>query len=196
MANGGMHKMPDGQMMKDSDMKKMAYGGTTKKMAKGGGIREGKARFGDDVRERARKAIAEQMSKAENKSKFGGKEPPSKPKPKPVAKKPAPAAKPKPNPLRETASEAARRAPRPNSLRETASEAARRAPRPSAPPSRPKLKPQPGGVGILGMFGVEDPQSGTINEDKRDKPTMSKGGSVAKRADGVVKRGKTKGRMI
>jgi len=37
MAKGkkeGMHKMPDGKMMKDSAMKKMAAGG----MAKGGGI--------------------------------------------------------------------------------------------------------------------------------------------------------------
>ena len=157
----------------------------TKKMAAGGGIREGKARFGDDVRERAKKKIAEQMAKAENKSKFGGKEPSATPKSKPVAKKPAPAAKP-----------AAKPAISANSFGETASESARRAPRPSAPASRPKLKPQPGGVGMLGMFGVEDPRSGTINEDKRDKPTMAKGGSVAKRADGVVKRGKTKGRMI
>ena len=31
---GGMHKMPDGKMMKDSAMKKMNMGG----MAKGGGI--------------------------------------------------------------------------------------------------------------------------------------------------------------
>jgi len=34
MAKGGMHKMPDGKMMKDSAMKKMNMGG----MAKGGGI--------------------------------------------------------------------------------------------------------------------------------------------------------------
>ena len=40
----GMHKMPDGSMMKDSAMakggavKKMAYGGATKKMAKGGAV--------------------------------------------------------------------------------------------------------------------------------------------------------------
>lgn len=34
----GMHKMPDGKMMKDSDMKKMACGGKTTKMARGGGI--------------------------------------------------------------------------------------------------------------------------------------------------------------
>lgn len=34
MAGGGMHKMPDGKMMKDSAMKKMNMGG----MAKGGGI--------------------------------------------------------------------------------------------------------------------------------------------------------------
>jgi len=32
MASGGMHKMPDGKMMKDSAMKKMSMGG----MAKGG----------------------------------------------------------------------------------------------------------------------------------------------------------------
>jgi len=34
MAKGGMHKMPDGKMMKDSAMKKMNMGG----MAKGGGV--------------------------------------------------------------------------------------------------------------------------------------------------------------
>ena len=34
MMSGGMHKMPDGKMMKDSAMKKMNMGG----MAKGGGI--------------------------------------------------------------------------------------------------------------------------------------------------------------
>ena len=48
MVKGGMHKMPDGKMMKDSDMKKMAHGGgvetkgktkgTMVKMAKGGSV--------------------------------------------------------------------------------------------------------------------------------------------------------------
>jgi hypothetical protein len=34
MASGGMHKMPDGKMMKDSDMKKMAKGGMAHKDVK------------------------------------------------------------------------------------------------------------------------------------------------------------------
>lgn len=48
MSKGGMHKMPNGKMMKDSDMKKMARGGgvetqgktkgTMVKMAKGGSV--------------------------------------------------------------------------------------------------------------------------------------------------------------
>jgi len=37
MAHGGMHKMPDGKMMKDSAMKKMNMGGMSS-YAKGGGI--------------------------------------------------------------------------------------------------------------------------------------------------------------
>jgi hypothetical protein len=71
-----------------------------KKYQDGGGIREGKARFGDDIRERARKAIAEQMAKAENKSKFY-----DKPEPVTVAKKVTPPQKIKSTPLAETASE-------------------------------------------------------------------------------------------
>lgn len=34
---GGMHKMPDGEMMKDSAMKKMNMGGAVKGYSKGGG---------------------------------------------------------------------------------------------------------------------------------------------------------------
>ena len=176
----------------------------TKKMAAGGGIREGKARFGDDVRERAKKKIAEQMAKAENKSKFGGKEPSATPKSKPVAKKPAPAAKPKP-----TAMPAAK----PNPLRETVSETARRAPRPEPKVEQKSSQfgpattfPRDVGAGKAAQARKESMEKqgpfGDLMDLFRGKKTgggvkkMAKGGSVAKRADGVAKRGKTKGRMI
>ena len=166
----------------------------------GGGIREGKARFGDDVRERARKAIAEQMAKAENKSKFY-----DKPEPVAVAKKVAPPKKIKSSPLVETASEKARRAPRP----EPKKPAPKPAPKPEKKASQfgpPTTFPRDVGAGEAakarqesfakqGPFGdLMDLIRGKKNGGAVKK--MANGGSVSKRADGIAQRGKTKGRMI
>jgi len=168
-----------------------------KKYQAGGGIREGKARFSDDIRERARKAIAEQLAKAENKSKFY-----DKPEPVAVAKKVAPPKKIKSSPLAETVSEKARRAPRPE---------------PKKPePKKPEKKasqfgpattfPRDVGAGKAaearqesfakqGPFGdLMDLIRGKKNGGAVKK--MAKGGSVSKRADGIAQRGKTKGRII
>jgi hypothetical protein len=170
-----------------------------KKYQDGGGIREGKARFGDDIRERARKAIAEQMAKAENKSKFGGKEPVT------VAKKVTPPQKIKSTPLAETASEKARRAPRP----EPKKPAPKPAPKPEKKASQfgpPTTFPRDVGAGEAakarqesfakqGPFGdLMDLIRGKKNDGAVKK--MANGGSVSKRADGIAQRGKTKGRMI
>jgi len=46
MKSGGMHKMPDGKMMKDSAMKKMASGGMTSALAKHAGKPASKAHAG------------------------------------------------------------------------------------------------------------------------------------------------------
>lgn len=75
-----------------------------KKYQAGGGIREGKARFGDDVRERARKAMAERDKKGAAEAipvKLGKPIPArsldsAKPKAKPAAKKTAPKKTPAP----------------------------------------------------------------------------------------------------
>lgn len=181
-----------------------------KKITEGGGIREGKARFGDDVRERARKAIAEQMAKAENKSKFGGKEPVA------TAKKVSPpkAIKPKPIPNTET--------------KPTPKTEAKPAPKPETKPTpkietKPALKAETKPEKKSGQFGPattfpRDVGAGKAAEarkksfdgsnpfsdlmdflrGKKNGGTIKKasGGSVSKRADGCAVRGKTKGRFV
>ena len=170
-----------------------------KKYQDGGGIREGKARFGDDIRERARKAIAEQMAKAENKSKFY-----DKPDPVAVAKKVAPPKKIKSSPLVETASEKARRAPRP----EPKKPAPKPAPKPEKKASQfgpPTTFPRDVGAGKAAearkkSFDGSNPFSDLMEllRGKKNGGTIKKasGGSVSKRADGCAVRGKTKGRFV
>jgi hypothetical protein len=173
-----------------------------KKIAEGGGIREGKARFGDDVRERARKAIAEQMAKAENKSKFGGKEPVA------TAKKvSAPKViKPKPIPKAET-----------KSADRSSDRLDREPPTAQSPKTETKVEKKSGQFGPATTF-PRDVGAGKAAEarkksfdgsnpfsdlmdllrGKKNGGTIKKssGGSVSKRADGIAQRGKTKGRMV
>jgi len=173
-----------------------------KKIADGGGIREGKARFGDDVRERARKVIAEQMAKAENKSKFGGKEPVA------TAKKvSAPKAiKPKPIPKAET-----------KSADRLSDRLDREPPITQSPKTEPKVEKKSGQFGPATTF-PRDVGAGKAAEarkksfdgsnpfsdlmellrGKKNGGTIKKasGGSVSKRADGCAVRGKTKGRFV
>lgn len=168
-----------------------------KKMAEGGGIREGKARFGDDVRERARKAIAEQMAKAENKSKFY-----DKPEPVATAKKVTPPKKIKSNPLAETASEKARRAPRPEPKKPEPKKPEKKASQFGPATTFPRdvgtdaaAKARKESMEKQGPFGdLMDLIRGKKNGGTVKK--MANGGSVSKRADGIAQRGKTKGRII
>ena len=163
-----------------------------KKYQDGGGIREGKARFGDDIRERARKAIAEQLAKAENKSKFY-----DKPDPVAVAKKVAPPKKIKSSPLVETASEKARRAPRPEPKKpeKKASQFGPATTFPRDVGTDAAAKARKESFAKQGPFGdLMDLIRGKKNGGAVKK--MANGGSVSKRADGVAQRGKTKGRMI
>ena len=169
-----------------------------KKYQAGGGIREGKARFGDDVRERARKALEEQRLMKERGVEAMRVKParPIKAKPltseKPKAKaapaesKPAPAAaKPAPTP--------APSKPAPSATKPTLGEAVSAGVR-AMEEDKPKLKKQPGGMGILGMFVDEDEVKGKKKGGKVKK--YAAGGSASKRADGCAMKGKTKGRMI
>ena len=173
-----------------------------KKYQAGGGIREGKARFSDDVRERARKAIEGNLRMAERTER----EPPVKPKPKPVAvaKKVTPPKKVESKPLPSVSKE---------------SRMAERTER--EPPVKPKAnnKPEkkssqfgpamtfPRDVGAgkaeaarKESFSKQGPFDDLMDfirgKKKDDTVKKAAGGSVSKRADGCAIRGKTKGRFV
>jgi outer membrane biosynthesis protein TonB len=170
-----------------------------KKYQTGGGIREGKARFSDDVRERARKAIEDNLRMAERTER----EPPVKPKPKPVAsaKKVTPPKDTKPTPI-----------PKVSRVDERTDR---------EPPVKPKSEKKP--EKKSGQFGPATTFPKNVGAGKAAearKESMSKqspfgdlmdlirgkksggvikkaaGGSVSKRADGCAIRGKTKGRFV
>jgi outer membrane biosynthesis protein TonB len=159
-----------------------------KKYQAGGGIREGRARFGDDVRERAREEMARRAAGVEAmpvKPPVSTKpKPPAKPKPdaKPTPKAETPKAVPTPTPKAETKAA-------PKTLREALSEGMSEVNRPRPPAPR-----EPGGLGILGMFIDEDKVRGT-KKAKGGSVKMAKGGYVRK-ADGCAVKGKTKGRFV
>jgi outer membrane biosynthesis protein TonB len=152
-----------------------------KKYQAGGGIREGRARFGDDVRERARQEMARRAAGVETMPV----KPPADTRARPInqaASKPKP--KPKPRP-----------APKPE-------------PKPEPKAETPKVEETPK---IEGAAKKEEPKRkwyqfgprktfATRESMGRAKggavKKMAKGGSVSKRADGCAMKGKTKGRMI
>lgn len=158
-----------------------------KKMAAGGGIREGKARFGDDVRERARKAIEGNLKMAERTER----EPPVKPKPKPkpsaVARKVEPPKDTKATPLPKLE----------NKEEKAEKKASQFGPAMTFPKDVGAGKAATARQESFAKQGPFGDLMDLIRGKKKDE-TVKKaaGGSVSKRADGCAIRGKTKGRIV
>ena len=168
-------KMAAGGMMKYARGGGIEHKGKTEgkmvKMAEGGGIREGRARFGDDVRERARQEMARRAAGVEAMPV----KPPADTKARPINQA---APKPKPKPAPKPKAEA------PKAEAPKAETAAKK--------EEPKQK-RPSSVKDLEPGYLWQPRGrkagGTVKK-------MAKGGSVSKRADGCAMKGKTKGRMV
>lgn len=62
--------------------------------------------------------------------------------------------------------------------------------KPKKPKPKPKPKPKTADMGII------DTMSEEVVTAKRGGMMYSKGGSASKRADGIAKKGKTRGKMI
>jgi len=157
----------------------------------GGGIREGKARFGDDVRERARKAMEDRMRMKERTER----EPEVKPKPKPVAvaKKVTPAKKVESKPLPPVA----KAEPKPKAETKPEKKSGQFGPAMTFPrdvgagkaaEARKESMSKQSPFGDLMDLIRGKKSGGTVKK-------MAKGGSVSKRADGLS-RVKTKGRFV
>jgi outer membrane biosynthesis protein TonB len=187
------------------------------------GIREGRARFGDDVRERAREEMARRAAGVEatpvkppvsTKPKAAAKPAPKKETPKAVPT-PAPKAEPKKETPRSQTQERAEREPPPRAKPKTETKPERKAgqfgprttfPRDTGTPAAAEARRKMFGGGKKEDSGKS---AGGIREffkelykDREGKKSggsvkkMAKGGSASKRADGRVARGKTKGRMV
>ena len=161
--------------------KKMAAGGMMK-YARGGGIREGRARFGDDVRERARQEMARRAAGVEAMPV----KPPADTKARPINQAaPKPKPKPAPKPKAEAPKAEAPKAEAPKAEETPKTETA-------AKKEKPKRKWYQ--FGPRKTFATRESmglkaKGGTVKK-------MAKGGSVSKRADGCAMKGKTKGRMV
>jgi outer membrane biosynthesis protein TonB len=177
-----------------------------KKYQAGGGIREGRARFGDDVRERAREEMARRAAGVEAMPV----KPPVSTKPK-AAAKPAPKAQPKAEPKAEPKVEvktepkpepkveakperkAGQFGPRTTFPRDVGTDAAAKARRKMFGDDK-KEEPGKSSGGLREFFR-------TLYQDREGKKAggtvkKAKGGSVAKRGDGIAKKGRTKGRFV
>lgn len=194
----------------------------TKKYQEGGGIREGRARFGDDVRERARRAMESQGMSDEEAAKLMDREPKAKAKAIPV--KPAPKIAPKPLAQKpdfksmvsmdEDAPMPIRSSVKPSIPRDEKgrvdygmSQGSSQEAKDRAAKAREQMWSKPGPLGSI-MDAIKgagrDLKSAysIMSEHSKKKGgavKMAKGGSVgsaSKRADGCAQRGKTKGRMI
>ena len=162
-----------------------------KKYQAGGGIREGKARFSDDVRERARKAIEGNLRMAERTER----EPPVKPKPKPVAvaKKVTPPKKVESKPLPPVE----KAEPKPKAETKPEKKSGQFGPAMTFPRdvgAGKAAEARQESMSKQGPFG--DLMDLIRGKKKDDTVQKAKGGSVSKRADGCAIRGKTRGRMI
>jgi hypothetical protein len=178
-----------------------------KKYQAGGGIREGKARFGDDVRERAREEMARRAAGVEAMPV----KPPVSTKPKAAAKpapKPQPKAEPKAEPKVEVKTEpkpepkveakperkAGQFGPRTTFPRDVGTDAAAEARRKMFGDGKKEDSGKKAG-GIREFFRELYKDRGGKKSGGAVKK-MASGGSVSKRADGCAIKGKTKGRMV